>query len=56
MLGGNVFPQYHLPLTILVDSFIHVCSGILLHPIMIDNEERVVSEREDNSRELALDR
>ena len=39
---------------ILVNYSIQVCDSILVHPILIDSEERVVGVCEENSWEVAL--
>ena len=56
-LGGqtNKFFSSFLPLTILVYSSIQVDTGILVHPILIDTENRDSGGRGGNSREVYLD-
>ena len=50
--ANKQFPPSNLPLTILVNSSIQVCARILVHPIPIDTEERVVGGREAKSLSL----
>ena len=55
-LGGetNSFFPLHLSLTILVNSSIQVCARILVHPILIDAEERIIGGRKAKSWEVAV--
>ena len=54
-LGGNVlFLPSFLELTILVYYSIQVCDGILVHPILIDTTESVVSGHGGKYLEVAI--
>ena len=55
MANRQVFPPI-LALTILVDPAIQVSIGILVHPILVDTEERVVGSPEADPREFVPDR
>ena len=57
-LGGQhnyIFP-YLLPLNILFNPTIQVCTSILVHPILVYSEEHVIFCCEAISGEVALDR
>ena len=50
----NKFLPYHLPLTILFDPSIQVCSGVLVHLILIDTKECINGSCEENTLKVDL--
>ena len=52
-LGGQKNPSL-FSLTILLNPYIHMCSSILVHPILVNTKELVIDGREVIYEEVAL--